>query len=267
MRVGPLRLIVDPPLPGAWNMAADEALLVDAAETGIGTLRFYQWDEPTLSLGYFQRYDDRLQHAASRGAACVRRQSGGGAIMHDRELTYSLVLPADHPLARDTKRLYASMHDSFITALWPQPGGVGTGWRLRRRDRAANLTAAQEPFLCFQRRAVGDVVLEKAPEDRSAGDGADWKILGSAQRRHRGAVLQHGSLLLHRSEAAPELAGFGDLSGQKVEASDVVETVAGIATGLLGLEVSPSGFPPQLELKAQDLANNKYGAAGWTNRR
>ena len=77
-------------------MGVDEALLMDAVENGVATLRFYQWSEPTLSLGYFQRYADREQHTASRNCAVVRRQTGGGAILHDRELTYSLALPANH---------------------------------------------------------------------------------------------------------------------------------------------------------------------------
>ena len=84
-------------------MAVDETLLFDAAENGTATLRFYSWDEPTLSLGYFQRYADREQHTASRTCAVVRRQTGGGAILHDRELTYSLALPAQ-PSADKTKR-------------------------------------------------------------------------------------------------------------------------------------------------------------------
>ena len=88
------RLIVDPPAPGAWNMAVDEALFEQAAKFGTPTLRFYQWSEPTLSLGYFQNYDDRRSHAASLGTAAVRRTTGGGAILHDQELTYSLVWPA-----------------------------------------------------------------------------------------------------------------------------------------------------------------------------
>ena len=98
------RLIIDRPLPGAWNMAVDEALLLDASENGSASLRFYGWNAPTLSLGYFQRYDDRDLHAASRDCAVVRRQTGGGAILHDRELTYSLVLPPNHPLARAKMR-------------------------------------------------------------------------------------------------------------------------------------------------------------------
>ena len=88
-------------------MAVDEALLLDAAENGIATLRFYEWSEPTLSLGYFQRYDDRYSHAASRDCAIVRRQTGGGAILHDRELTYSLTLPASH---RNRAPVGATLH-------------------------------------------------------------------------------------------------------------------------------------------------------------
>ena len=87
------RLFIDPPAPGSWNMALDETLLESAADGGESSLRFYGWSQPTLSLGYFQPYDDRCQHAASRNCPAVRRASGGGAILHDREITYSFALP------------------------------------------------------------------------------------------------------------------------------------------------------------------------------
>src|SRR5690242_1143259 len=87
-----IRLILDPPAPGSWNMAVDEALLETAADAGIATLRFYQWNEPTLSLGYFQAAAERNQHSMSSGCPLVRRASGGGAILHDRELTYSIAM-------------------------------------------------------------------------------------------------------------------------------------------------------------------------------
>ncbi len=80
-------LLLDPPAPGAWNMAVDEALLEDAALERRCWLRFYRWQEPTLSLGYFQSYADRRQHPASSGCPAVRRTSGGGAILHDAEVT------------------------------------------------------------------------------------------------------------------------------------------------------------------------------------
>src|SRR5262245_23045859 len=111
------RLIIDLPQNGPWNMAVDDALLTDAVENGHATLRFYEWREPTLALGYFQHFADREQHAASRNAAVVRRQSGGGAILHDRELTYSLVLPPGHPLTHNAPRLYDAVHKAFINTL------------------------------------------------------------------------------------------------------------------------------------------------------
>src|SRR6185295_18138238 len=101
-----MRLLIDPPGGGAWNMAVDEALLETAATTGQATLRFYQWQEPTLSLGYFQSVADRQQHAASLDCPVVRRASGGGAILPDRELTYSVALP--QPVA--SSALYDACH-------------------------------------------------------------------------------------------------------------------------------------------------------------
>ncbi len=267
------RLIIDRSAPGAWNMAVDEVLLADAAENGIATLRMYQWIEPTLSLGYFQKYDDRRQHAASRECACVRRQTGGGAILHDRELTYSLALPGNHPLTRQTESLYASIHDAFIAALTPMLGGEHSRWILLRRDREANLPAREEPFLCFQRRASGDVVLRSretliAPgRDATRPASPDWKILGSAQRRHRGAILQHGSLLLHTSLAAPELSGLSELVRTDVSTDKLSTAIIDAILRVLSLRMAPADLPPDLESNARQLANNKYGSASWTKRR
>ena len=108
-----IRLIIDPPQPGAWNMAVDEALL-DAAVEGEATLRVYEWAEPTLSLGYFQAYDDRETHIPSQDLPCVRRHSGGGAIVHDRELTYSLALPAAMLPGGGPTGLYKAAHAALV---------------------------------------------------------------------------------------------------------------------------------------------------------
>ena len=100
-----IRLLHDPPAAGAWNMAVDEALLETAADSGVATLRFYQWNEPTLSLGYFQAATDRDQHPASRDCPLVRRASGGGAILHDRELTYSMAMSLPSARSSEATRL------------------------------------------------------------------------------------------------------------------------------------------------------------------
>ena len=131
----PLKLLVDPPAAGAWNMGVDEMLMERAAEAGTAVLRFYEWTPATLSLGYFQNAADRSGHEASRTAPMVRRSSGGGAIVHDRELTYSISLPTSHPLAADAETLtdvYSSIDLELqrvdepreVTALFAAGGAV-----------------------------------------------------------------------------------------------------------------------------------------------
>ena len=101
---------------GPWNMGVDESLLQHAGGDQ-AVLRFYDWALPTLSLGYFQDYADRLQHPASAAAPCVRRASGGGAILHHHELTYSLVVPHTvWPAARNVD-LYRVVHDALVATL------------------------------------------------------------------------------------------------------------------------------------------------------
>jgi lipoyl(octanoyl) transferase len=241
-------------------MAVDDVLLADAAQHDFATLRFYQWSEPTLSLGYFQSYDDRHQHTASQECAVVRRQTGGGAILHDRELTYSLALPAAHPLARNSQRLYTAVHDAFIAALNAIIATQKPKWTLRRLCAPSKLTPSQEPFLCFARRACGDVLLVDK-------NGSESKLLGSAQRRHRGAILQHGSLLVERSPFAPELAGWLDLTGVRLSTDLLVDSLTIAITDALALRAIPVAFPSELQSNAEQLANNKYGDVAWTKRR
>jgi lipoate-protein ligase A len=262
------QLIVDPPAPGTWNMAVDEALLESAVDEGIATLRLYQWSEPTLSLGYFQQIDDRHAHAASRSCAIVRRQSGGGAILHDRELTYSLALPPNHPLTRDATALYTAIHQAFVQLLAPRlTSPEAGGWQLRLNDCRSRLAKIDEPFLCFQRRACGDLLL--APPDATATNSAPpaYKILGSAQRRHRGAILQHGSFLVAQSAAAPELPGWQELTGEAMSLDDLTSSVMRQLCGLLGFAATPSELTESVRKQATAIERNRYSSRSWTARR
>lgn len=262
-------------------MAVDEALLDDAIANGAATLRFYQWSEPTLSLGYFQQYAERETHLASRDCAIVRRQSGGGAILHDRELTYSLILPPGHRLTRDAPHLYETVHAAFIAALTDlsspgtKPHNNPTALRIRGE---APPTDAAEPFLCFQRQAAGDVVLPAGTTTSQPQPAADstksaaqspppLKVLGSAQRRHRGAILQHGSLLVERSPAAPELPGLRDLAGFNVSTTELTLALCEKLSECLHLRLIPFDLKAELQSRAVELANNKYGSPAWTTRR
>jgi lipoate-protein ligase A len=249
------RLSIDPPAAGAWNMAVDEVLLEWAASQSACWMRVYRWAPACLSLGYFQRAEERQSHAPSAAVPAVRRLTGGGAIVHDAELTYSLVLPAGHALAVRRDRLYAVVHGALVDALsdlaieaarWPA-------------DRPG---PAPEPFLCFLRRAPGDVVVA-VTEQNPLG----VKIAGSAQRRRRGAVLQHGSLLLGRSPAAPELPGLLDLFSGCVEPDELQSRwLARLQSGL-GLTWERAELDASLRRVAERRATERYGCDLWTSTR
>ncbi|ASV75690.1 Lipoate-protein ligase A [Thermogutta terrifontis] len=231
-------LLIDSPRSGPYNMAADEWCAAWAAGHEAPILRLYRWHPATLSLGYFQRYEDRKSHPSSQSCPVVRRPSGGGAILHDREWTYALCLPAEHPLAKDRLLLYLTVHETL--ARWLQRWGV-TAVVLRRENppaRCGQTPSRPCPFLCFQRRTVGDVVAVvdeetfsscqssgNQPTETNGSPGtaepspscaeSTVKLVGSAQRRTRNAVLQHGSILLGRSPWAPELPGVWEVTGHK----------------------------------------------------
>jgi lipoate-protein ligase A len=262
-----LCLLFDPPAPGAWNMAVDEALLESAAADGQCTLRFYRWAEPTLSLGYFQTFSDRWHHEASRKAVMVRRASGGGAILHDLELTYSFAVPDSHPLAADRLGFYNAVHGALIEALatWgieatvfseakrPSPPTATTSWCPPQASDGSR--PARQPFLCFQRRSPGDVLV------------GDVKIAGSAQRRCRGAVLQHGSVLLARSIAAPELDGIKELVDKIMEPQPLAEAWLAQLGRVLPLQWQEGGLSDEQRRRAAVLACDKYGSSAWNEHR
>jgi lipoate-protein ligase A len=246
-----IRLIEDDAAPGEANMAADEAMLASTIASGVAAVRFYRWEGPVVSLGYFQSYADRESHAASRNCPIVRRHSGGGAIVHDRELTYAICWPASGTAGRlDSlaNRLYSVFHGQLVAALAKQQV------RAEQFKLTAPVARADEPFLCFQRRADGDVVTD------------GHKIMGSAQRRKKGAILQHGSLLLSRSAAAEELPGVTDLANHL----DVATLVEDWKTGIFAsLTVHPrrETFTTSESSLASEISRNKFSSDGWTKRR
>ncbi|MBX9790634.1 MAG: lipoate--protein ligase family protein [Pirellulales bacterium] len=243
------RLLVHAPAAGEWNMAVDEALLESAAAGGSPTLRFYQWREPTLSLGYFQRYADRWQHTTSRDCRVVRRTTGGGAILHDRELTYSLCVPPGHRLTRRPAELYNRLHRALVRALAPL--GADSQLLTTGADRGPR----SEPFLCFARRAAGDVVLAGA------------KIAGSAQRRHRGAILQHGSVLVATSPAAPELPGLERTAQLALAPEKLIELWRVALVEELQLDFTSGELTAEEDSRAAQLAREKFATAAWNEKR
>jgi lipoate-protein ligase A len=226
-RLSHIRVIIDTkPQSGHWNMAADEVLLESAISSNVATLRWYRWNTATVSLGYFQKLDELANDPVLSGLPIVRRLSGGGAIVHDNELTYCLALPGTQTLFHQPHELYDIVHVAIATEL----GHLGFPVTVRGTDGKL----ADEPTLCFQRKNSHDVTLSQQ------------KVLGSAQRRRRGAIMQHGSLLLKASAVAPEIPGLADLVNQKLP-EDLIEC---LATGVARTVSQKWTFEPFTESEA-----------------
>lgn len=202
------RLLISGPGEADQNMAIDAAILQCASPGDGPTLRFYSWREPTLSLGYFQPISQRTLHPESQPLAVVRRATGGGAIVHDRELTYSLVAPSVSQVAGAAPDVYRAVHDAIAASL------ADFGIQAVRFAASALAAPQSEPFLCFQRRTSEDLIVN------------GYKVLGSAQRRTGQALLQHGSLLQAASPAAPQLPGLAELCGRTIGSGDLIAAVS-----------------------------------------
>lgn len=230
---------------GAWNMALDEALLEAAIDGNDTFLRWYRWNEATLSLGYFQAPEEARANPAWSGLPVVRRLSGGGAILHEHELTYSCALPPSHPRTNDPYQLYLDVHSALIVILQAR------GFDVRLRGTRFGKEGPAEAFLCFSRGDEMDVVL------------GPHKVLGSAQRRRRGAVLQHGSLVLRRSALAPQFPGLFDLGGE-ANVEELLEDMARAVGKVLSADAMLSQLNPEILQRAQQLRDERYLTLAWS---
>jgi lipoate-protein ligase A len=213
-------------------MAVDAALLEGvAAGTSPPTIRFYAWDPPTVSLGRFQEVGEGIHLAvcARRGWDVVRRPTGGRAVLHDQEITYSLVVPeamVDHAGILTSFCLFSGALHAALERLYPALA-VGTG---AQSPRAVHGNPA-----CFATATAADGLL----------DGR--KLVGAAQVRRGGALLQHGSLLLRADrDALAELfdepgdpIGLADLVPNLPPVADLLEGLAGGLAAALGIHLVP----------------------------
>lgn len=243
-----IRLLPFADADGPTNMAADEAVLETASAAGVASLRFYTWSEPTLSLGYFQ--PKTVRHAVPKldGLVWVRRSTGGAAIVHHRELTYALALPAGWGWQPKGQSWVCCIHHALGAVL----AAVGVDSHV---------------VVCGEEKKLGDVLcfLHQTPGDLLVGGS---KVAGSAQRRWKGALLQHGSLLLRRSEFAPMLGGMCDLAGHDLF------TPEALAERLAARLATDTGWPVERgDWSAAELARvpkiraEKYAHPDWNGKR
>ena len=254
------RFIDTPPAPGAWNMAVDEALMEGVRAGDEPALRFYRWEPACLSLGRNQpaagEYD--ADEIRARGIDVVRRPTGGRAVLHSRELTYSVVMP-DGRLGAP-REAYAAINRGLVAGL--RDLGVEVGLSAGGEGRAPVPSLAP----CFREPAVGEVVA------------GGRKLVGSAQYREGGVTLQHGSLLLADDqsllrtllrEAPPE----EDAPAVLEELIDPLPTwsalTSALAAGLsrtLRVELVPTALRAAAAERAREL-RDRYADPAWTWRR
>ncbi|MBA4386054.1 MAG: hypothetical protein C0410_15055 [Anaerolinea sp.] len=267
------RLLKTHPLSAAFNMALDESLLSTVAQKkALPTLRLYSWEVPSLSLGYAQPVSDVDQaELAKHNWQLVRRPTGGKAILHTDELTYSITASLEEPLVAGT---LLESYQRISRALQKALQLLGTLTSAKNKIDLPHDHSNKEP-VCFQ-----------TPSDYEI----TWngkKLIGSAQARKLGGVLQHGSLPLcgdlsriTRVLAYPTESDRETAAKKTLAQATTLETAAGsiiswqdaadavIQSFSSEFEISFILEQPSLEemALAHDLVESKYGSNSWTMR-
>ncbi|MBE3037091.1 MAG: lipoate--protein ligase family protein [Candidatus Atribacteria bacterium] len=178
------RLIKDSYHTGFMNMAIDEAIMIAHREGLVPpTIRFYQWSPPAVSLGYFQDLQKEIDVDVCQdmGIDIVRRPTGGKAVLHDKELTYSFIIRENHPLVNNSiLETYKKISGGMIRGL----SYIGVTAELVPLREKSEIHNSDFKSICFSVPSQYEVQVEGK------------KIVGSAQVRKREIVLQHGSLLI-----------------------------------------------------------------------
>ncbi len=265
------RLLLDSPARGAWNMAVDEAMLEHVGRgQSLPTLRLYAWEPACLSLGYAQPFADiDVARLEERGWEAVRRPTGGRAILHTDELTYSVTAPSQEPhLAGSVLESYSRLAGALLHAVhsldMPVEMKAGTG---------ANHNSANP--VCFEVPSAYEItVLGK-------------KLIGSAQARRKEGVLQHGSLPLKGDLARITEALVFDDQAARLDAAQrllaratTVESVlcrviswqdaawafVEAFEGQLGLCLKKGVLSQSEQKRAEELVRAKYDHPDWMKR-
>ncbi len=270
------RLLQDTSSSAAWNMAADETMLISCGgEAGRPTLRFYGWNPPAVSIGYFQRLAAEIDQAACRtlGIDVVRRLTGGRAVLHERELTYSLVVREDEPYIPPT---VTESYRFFSRAIVAGLEKLGVAAEMKSPEPQRGKLRAHASAACFDAPSHYEITVEGR------------KLVGSAQVRRDGVLLQHGSILLsfqpdqmaavlQRTQSdcteflALELAeraiGLDEVLGGPVDAAAVALAIRSGFEEKCGLLFQTDAWLDSELSRIDELVKQKYSAKAWNFRR
>jgi lipoate-protein ligase A len=227
---------------GAANMALDHSLLESVQAGAAPILRFYRWQTPTLSLGRNQ--PARGLYHQQPGQQIVRRPTGGMAVLHHREITYALAIPAAR--LGGPRATYLTVNRALVTALRQLGVTAGTA---PATPRAQFGTVSP----CFAEAAEGEVVV----------DGK--KLVGSAQRYERRTLLQHGSILLNNDQPSGAV-GLADLLSELPSLTEIAGVFCAAFERVCGTCLAPAVLSRREAERATELTAF-YASDTWTWRK
>ncbi|NGQ94740.1 lipoate--protein ligase family protein [Brevibacillus sp. SYP-B805] len=260
------------------NMAIDEAILVAHSEGKVPpTVRFYTWNPATLSIGYFQKAEKEidLEQVKAHGLGFVRRPTGGRAVLHDRELTYSVIVSESHPkMPSSVTEAYKVISMGLLHGF--QALGLEAEMVSLATEEEKEKYSSPGSSACFDSPSWYELVVEGK------------KVAGSAQTRQKGVILQHGSILLDMdvdllfsllkfpSERVKQrmidsfrqkAVTINEVSAKPVSLADAIAAFRqGFASGL-GIELIEQDLTAEERALAEELARTRYAADEWNFRR
>ena len=262
----------------AFNMALDEALLFWHSENKIPpTIRFYGWNPPTLSVGYFQNIEKEINLDAVKkhGLGFVRRPTGGRGVLHDQELTYSVIVSEEHPeMPKTVTEAYRVISEGILEGF--RELGLDAYFAIPRTEKEKQSLKNPRSSVCFDAPSWYELVVEGR------------KVAGSAQTRQKGVILQHGSILLDLDEDKlfdlfiykndrlrermqrnfkQKAVAINELAKEKITIEEASKAFKkGFEKGL-NIHLEPYELTEEETEFVADLARTKYAADEWNYRR
>jgi len=269
------RLIISPPKNGSWNMAVDEALLESIGNrNSLPALRLYAWSPPCLSLGHAQPISDvDKDKLDSKGWEIVRRITGGRAILHTDELTYSVIGPQCDPLfAGGVLESYLRLSRALLNAV----NRLGIQAQALEKNRDINVDQQKNDPICFEVPSNYEITVHGK------------KLIGSAQGRKKMGILQHGTLPLYgdlariidvlhglfektdergsRQKLLDRATTIERIVGKRIPWEDVARIFILAFEETLNLSFVESELTPDELERTSTLIDEKYSSPDWTDR-
>ncbi|MFJ7677973.1 biotin/lipoate A/B protein ligase family protein [Peribacillus sp. NPDC097198] len=258
----------------AYNMAMDEALLNWQSNGEIPPMiRFYGWNPATLSIGYFQRAETEIDLAEveRQGLGFVRRPTGGRAVLHEHELTYSVIVPESYPgMPNTVTEAYRVISEGILKGF--RNLGLDAYFSVPETDQDKEMLKSPKSSVCFDAPSWYELVVEGR------------KVAGSAQTRQKGVILQHGAILLELDEEKlfsvfkfsddkvkekmknnlrNKAVAINDIAGRKITISEAKAAFEkGFSEGL-SIDLKPYELSEKQLQEVKDIAKNKYESDDW----